>query len=180
MFNADLPSIHPFRRAPLTVVAAFATLFASLSVAEPVYKSVGAGGTVSYGDKPISGSALVREIPIEAAPSYEQVERARSVTQRIRDSADAMEQERLAKEAVLEKARKELEMEQQFQAELEAEIKQVELTAEAQRLAREKKLDDQKPKPPKPKPRGPATTADKAINMRPNAPLLNLPGPAAE
>ena len=178
MFNADLPSNLAFRRVPFIVVAAFVTLLSSISVGEPVYKSVAPGGTVSYGDKPITGSALVREIPIEAAPSYDQVERARSVTQRIRQSADAMEEARLARESVLDRARKDREMEQQFQAELEAEIKQVELTAEAQRLARQKQLDAQKPKRPKPKPKGPPTTADKAINMRPNAPLLNLPGPA--
>lgn len=162
----------------LFTICVAVTFCSGAFAADPVFKSVGPGGTVSYGDKPASGAAIVEEVPIEAGPSPWQMEEARQQSERIKQSADAMERERLAKEAVLEKARKEREMEQQFQAELENEIKQAELTAEAQRQARQKELDSKKPKPPKPRPKGPPSTADKAINMRPNAPLLNLPGPA--
>jgi len=172
------PIISLSRRCRSNVAICFAAaLFSSAIGAQQVFKSVGPTGTVSYGDKPVSGAAIVREVPIEAGPSYWQMEEARRRGERVQYSADSMERERLAKEAVIEKERKAREMELQFQAELEAEIKQVELTADAQRLAREKALDAKKPKRPKPRPKGPPTTSDKAINMRPNAPLLNLPGP---
>lgn len=166
------------KRALAIAMLLMISLYAVVASADPVFKSVDPRGTVSYGDKPASGAAIVREIAIEAAPSEQQVEAARAAGRRIQFSADSMEHQRLAREAVVEKQRRERELEQQFQAELETEIKQVELTAEAQRLARQKQLDSQKPKRPKAKPKGPPTTSDKAINMRPNVPLLNLPGPA--
>ena len=167
----------PFVRCSSVAFCVSVSLFSGALGAQQVFKSVGPSGAVSYGDKPTSGAAIIREVPIEAGPSYWQMEEARRRGVRVQESADAMERERLAKEAVAEKARKARAMELQFQAELEAEIQQVELTAEAQRLAREKALESKKPKPPKRRPKGPPTTSDKAINMRPNAPLLNLPGP---
>ena len=177
MTNSSLHFCHPARRSLIPVAVFAGWLFCVSSAADPVFKSVDSKGTVSYGDKPASGAAIVRQISIETAPSTAQVEQARATTERIKSMANELEQERLAREAVIDKQRKALEMEQQFQAELDAEIRQVELTAEAQRLARQKQEDRNKPKRPKPKPKGPPTTSDKAINMRPNVPLLNLPGP---
>ena len=177
MFTSDRnPSLPVDRRCRLAVAVAACLLSVSIG-AQQVFKSVGANGTVSYGDKPVSGAVVVREVPIEAGPSSSQMDEARRLGERVKHSADTMERERLAREAVAEKARRDREMEIQFQAELENDIKQSKLTEEAQRLARQKALDSKKPKPPKPRPKKPPTTADKAINMRPNAPLLNLPGP---
>ena len=157
----------------LTVVAA---------TAEPVYKSVDPGGTVSYGDKPVAGAALVKEIVIHGGPSAEQVREAEAVTEQIRSSAAEMEAERLAREAVRTRERRARELEQQYQAELEAEIEQAKQIAETQRLEQEKLLERarQKGRGRKAKPKGPPSTADKAINMRSGVPLLNLPGPSAE
>ena len=172
-----VPSLSPECRV-LVAICFSVLLLSGVADAQQVFKSVGPGGAVSYGDKPARGAITVREVPIEAGPDYRQIEEAQRQGEHIQESADAMERERLAREAVIEKARKAREMEQEFQAELETEIKQAKLTEEAQRLARQNELDSKKPKPPKPRPEGPPTTSDKAINMRPNAPLLNLPGPA--
>jgi len=150
------------------------------SSADPVFKSVNRQGAVSYGDKPAAGATSVQQVLIEDGPSAQRILDARAVSGKIRRSADQMEAKRLANEAVAAKEQRARDLEAQFQAELEADIKQAEATAAAQRQAQEERRKQQRKRPPgaRSKPTGPLTNSDKAINMRPNVPLLNLPGPA--
>jgi len=178
---ADFPAMRGPRWGGALIVVSASMLSGPLC-AQSIYKSVDGSGVVSYGDKPASGAAQVREVLIEAGPSDAQVREAQSIADRIRQSAEQMEVERLAREKVTEQQRKTREMEAQFQAELEAEIKQADAATEAQRQAlldaEQKKRAKGQKKGAKARPKGPVTNSDKAINMRPNAPLLNLPGPA--
>lgn len=159
-------------------LVSFTSLNSGTAAADPVYKSVDSRGEVSYGDKPAARATSFEEIAIEPGPSIERVLEQKEITERIRMAADELEAERLNKEEQLAEQRKASELEAQFQAELEAEVQQAEAATEAQRLAQEKAREQGRGSRPQQRPKGPQTNSDRAINMRPNAPLLNLPGPS--
>jgi len=138
---------------------------------DPVYKSIDADGHVSYGDQ-VSGTAYqVEQVPIDPGPSIDQVLEAKLVGARIAEEADRLEAERLEQERIADEAK----------------------ALEDRRIAREKararaaaenaKARVKRPKPPptnsKARPQQ-RPSVNPMINMKPNGPLLNLPGPAAE
>lgn len=53
--------------------------------AEDVYKSIGPGGTVSYGDQPEASATQVEEVKLPPGPTREQVEQAEAVGERLEE-----------------------------------------------------------------------------------------------
>ena len=172
----------------LGFTAAMIALLASAGSAQPVYKSVNADGSISYGDKPTNRAEHIEEIEIFPGPSVDAVLDAMFTTEKIKQAGARMEAERLARE----QARA---LERELQAALETEQQEREratvaaaAAAEMARLAKlekdhrrqkdKKKKDKKNNHPPPldvPTPWQPASPP--AINMAPGTPLLNLPGP---
>jgi len=138
---------------------------------DPVYKSIDADGHVSYGDQASGSAYQVEEVPIDPGPSIDQVLEAKLVGARIAEEADRLEAERLEKERIVDEA-KALE---ETRIAREKSLARAAVVAESAR-ARAKRP----PKPPtssKARPQQPRPSFNPMINMKPNGPLLNLPGP---
>ena len=135
---------------------------------DPVYKSVDADGHVSYGDQVSDTAYQVEEVPIDPGPSIDQILEAKLVSARIAAEAERLEAERLEQERIAAEA-KALE---------ERRIAREEARAKA--AAENAKARMKRPKPPPTSSRArpqQRPSVNPMINMKPNGPLLNLPGP---
>jgi hypothetical protein len=138
---------------------------------DPVYKSIDADGHVSYGDQASSTAYQVEEVPIEPGPSIDQVLEAKLVGARIAEEADRLEAERLEQERIVDEA-KALE-----EARIAREKSQAKVAAAAENAKARAKRPKNPPPSSKARPPRPRPSVNPMINMRPNGPLLNLPGP---
>lgn len=138
---------------------------------DPVYKSVDADGRVSYGDRVPGTAYQVEEVPIDPGPSIDQVLEAKLVGVRIAEEAERLEAERLEKERIADEA-KALE-----EARIAREQSQAKAVAAAENARARKTRPKKPPTSSKARPQQPRPSFNPMINMKPNGPLLNLPGP---
>jgi len=139
--------------------------------ADPVYKSVDADGHVSYGDKASGSAYQVEEVPIDPGPSIDRVLEAKLVGARIAEEAERLEAERLELERIADEA-KALE-----EARIAREQSLARVAAAAENARARAEIRKKPPTNSKARPQGPRPSVNPMINMKPNGPLLNLPGP---
>ena len=74
---------------------------------EEVYKSIGPGGTVSYGDQPDATASKIEEVELAPGPTQDQVEQAEAAGKRLEENVQKLDDERRQRQEAAANRRRE-------------------------------------------------------------------------
>jgi len=103
----DMNKVNKVPSGLLLASAALLGLSGTTLSAQPVYKSINAQGQTVYSSEPPARAVDVQEVELPQGPTQEQVKEARNAGERITQSANELQAERLTRERAADQKRQE-------------------------------------------------------------------------